>query len=104
MRLRTRADGRCARRAYNRDQERGGDRIMATHSVAVVGGGIMGGDIATSFASAGWDVHVMSPSARTRDALPVRVAKGLERLGADAARGAAVHVRARLSELPWQSI
>ena len=55
---------------------------MAKSGVAIIGGGIMGGDIATGFAAAGWDAHVMSPSQKTRDALAGRVAKGLERVGA----------------------
>ena len=51
--------------------------------VAIIGGGIMGGDIATVFAARGWRVHVMSPSQKTRDALPGRMTAGLEKLGAD---------------------
>lgn len=77
---------------------------MAKDSVAVIGGGIMGGDIATSFAAAGWDVHVMSPSQKTRDALPVRVATGLTRLGAEPARAASVQVHRELAALPWDGI
>jgi 3-hydroxybutyryl-CoA dehydrogenase len=50
-------------------------------SVAIIGGGIMGGDIATVFAAANWNVHVMSPSQKTRDALPARLAAGLKKLG-----------------------
>ncbi len=77
---------------------------MANDSVAIIGGGIMGGDIAISFAVAGWDAHVMSPSQKTRDALPDRVAKGLDRLGADAARASSVRAHAELPALPWDSI
>jgi 3-hydroxybutyryl-CoA dehydrogenase len=77
---------------------------MANDSVAIIGGGIMGGDIATSFAVAGWDAHVMSPSQKTRDALPGRVAKGLERLAAPASRASAVRAHAQLDALPWDSI
>jgi 3-hydroxybutyryl-CoA dehydrogenase len=77
---------------------------MAGNSVAIVGGGIMGGDIATSFAAAGWDAHVMTPSAKTRDALPGRVQKGIERLGGGEARAGAVHVHASLRDLPWPEI
>ena len=77
---------------------------MANRGVAIIGGGIMGGDIATSFAVAGWDAHVMSPSQNTRDALPGRVAKGLDRLAADAALGSAVRAYTQLEELPWSSI
>ena len=39
-------------------------------ATAIIGGGVMGGDIAVIFAAGGWDVHVMSPSQKTRDALP----------------------------------
>ena len=77
---------------------------MAKSSVAIIGGGIMGGDIATSFAIAGWDAHVMSPSAKTRDALPGRVQRGLERLGADAKLASAVHAHATLAALHWPDI
>ena len=35
--------------------------ITARHAV-VIGGGIMGGDIATVFAAHGWTVHVASPT------------------------------------------
>jgi 3-hydroxybutyryl-CoA dehydrogenase len=77
---------------------------MANHSVAIVGGGIMGGDIATSFAAVGWDAHVMSPSAKTRDALPARVANGLKRLGAAAALSEKVKIYSQLEVLPWPSI
>jgi 3-hydroxybutyryl-CoA dehydrogenase len=77
---------------------------MDKNCVAIVGGGIMGGDIATSFAAAGWGVHVMSPSPKTRDALSGRVANGLQRLGADAAAGSAVKVHAKLTDLPWSSV
>jgi 3-hydroxybutyryl-CoA dehydrogenase len=77
---------------------------MANNSVAIIGGGIMGGDIATSFAVAGWDAHVMSPSQKTREALPGRVAKGLDRMGADAKLGASVRAYDKLADLPWSSI
>jgi 3-hydroxybutyryl-CoA dehydrogenase len=77
---------------------------MANRGVAIIGGGIMGGDIATSFAVAGWDAHVMSPSQKTRDALPGRVAKGLDRLGAEASLAAAVRAYAELPQLPWTEI
>lgn len=73
-------------------------------SVAIVGGGIMGGDIAIVFAAGGWNVHVMSPSQKTRDALPARVTAGLKKLGAPAAAAAAVHLHATLDALPWKDI
>ena len=38
--------------------------------VVIIGGGIMGGDIAIIFAAGNWNVHVMSPSEKTRSSLP----------------------------------
>ena len=72
--------------------------------VAIIGGGIMGGDIATVFAAGGWDVHVMSPSQKTRDALPARVAAGLAKIAAPAAAAAHVTSCAALAALPWKNI
>jgi len=72
--------------------------------VAIVGGGIMGGDIATIFAAGGWNVHVMSPSAKTREALPARLSVGLNKLGADAVNGALVKTWASLNTMPWAAI
>ena len=73
-------------------------------SVAIIGGGIMGGDIAIIFAAAGWDVHVMSPSQKTRDALPARIGAGLKKLGAPPANAASVKTYAGLEALPWKDI
>lgn len=72
--------------------------------VAIIGGGIMGGDIATIFAAGGRSVHVMSPSAKTRDALPARLASGLKKLGAAEANAANVKTYANLEALPWNEI
>ena len=73
-------------------------------SVVIVGGGIMGGDIATIFAAHGWDVHVMSPSQKTRDALPKRVEAGLGKLGAAADRTRHVKPYAKLDDIDWKAI
>jgi 3-hydroxybutyryl-CoA dehydrogenase len=77
---------------------------MAQGSVVIIGGGIMGGDIATIFAGGNWNVHVMSPSAKTRDALPARLAAGLTKLGAAAANCALVKTHASLAAIPWPQI
>ena len=77
---------------------------MGKDCVAIIGGGIMGGDIATSFAAAGWQVHVMSPSQRTREALPGRVENGLKRLGREQTAAAKVQSHDRLDALPWSMI
>ncbi len=73
------------------------------HAV-IIGGGIMGGDIATLFAAHGWSVHVMSPSQKTRDALPTRIAAGLAKLGAPAGNISAVKCYAELKSVPWRDI
>ncbi|HEX9672426.1 MAG TPA: 3-hydroxyacyl-CoA dehydrogenase NAD-binding domain-containing protein [Burkholderiales bacterium] len=73
-------------------------------AVAVIGGGIMGGDIAIVFAACGWKVHVMSPSQKTRDALPARVAAGLAKLATPPAHAANVKTYERIEDLPWRDI
>jgi 3-hydroxybutyryl-CoA dehydrogenase len=73
------------------------------HAV-VIGGGIMGGDIATLFAAHGWTVHVMSPSAKTREALPARISSGIAKLGAPAGHAAAVRCYAELKSIPWADV
>ena len=73
-------------------------------NVVIIGGGIMGGDIANVFAANGWDVQVMSPSAKTREALPARVTAGLQKLGAPAANAALVKTHATLDDIDWPSV
>jgi 3-hydroxybutyryl-CoA dehydrogenase len=73
-------------------------------SVVIIGGGIMGGDIATIFAAGGWNVRVMSPSQKTRNALPARIADGLGKLGADAKAAANVTTHARLEDIDWKHV
>jgi 3-hydroxybutyryl-CoA dehydrogenase len=73
-------------------------------SVAVIGGGIMGGDIAIIYAASGWDVHVMSPSSRTREALPSRMDAGLKKLGAPAANANRVKAYAALQDIDWTHV
>ncbi len=75
-----------------------------TSHAVIIGGGIMGGDIATLFAARGWTVHVMSPSAKTRDALPARIAAGLAKLGAAAGNAAAVRTYVELKAIPWANV
>ena len=72
--------------------------------VAIVGGGIMGGDIATIFAAGNWAVHVMSPSAKTRDALPARMVAGLGKVGADAKLAVNVRTYDNLEAIAWKDV
>src|SRR5687767_5507810 len=73
-------------------------------NVVIIGGGIMGGDIGTIFAANGWGVHVMSPSQKTRDALPARTEAGLQKLGAPASAANNVKTYAKLDEIDWGSV
>lgn len=77
---------------------------MPQHSVAIVGGGIMGGDIATLFAAAGWKVQVMSPSQKTRDALGTRIPAGLSKLGVPASHAANVTAHPTLADIAWPGV
>ena len=77
---------------------------MTPQNVVIVGGGIMGGDIAIIFAAGSWNVHVMSPSQKTRDALPARIEAGLKKLGAPAANAANVKTFPRLEDIPWKEV
>jgi 3-hydroxybutyryl-CoA dehydrogenase len=73
-------------------------------AMAIIGGGIMGGDIASIFAAGGWQVHIMSPSQKTRDALPARLEAAVKKLGADAAKAKAIRLHAKLEDLPWKDL
>src|SRR5690242_9623427 len=77
---------------------------MPQQSAVIIGGGIMGGDIAIVFAAGGWNVHVMSPSQKTRGALAARIQSGLQKLGAPAANAANVRTYARLDDIDWKSV
>jgi 3-hydroxybutyryl-CoA dehydrogenase len=77
---------------------------MPQQSAAIIGGGIMGGDIAIIFAAAGWNVRVMSPSEKTRGALAARIDAGLKKLGAPANHAANVRTYARLQDIDWKTI
>lgn len=72
--------------------------------VVIIGGGIMGGDIATVYAAGGWKVDVMSPSAKTREALPGRVRAGLEKLDADKGLLGNVAAREKLADIEWPTV
>jgi len=69
---------------------------------AVIGGGVMGADIAVVFASGGWSVHIVEPSGRTRETLPERIQSGLGKLKT---KGEGVFsIASRMEEIPWGEI
>ena len=73
-------------------------------NVVIIGGGVMGGDIATVYAAGGWGVHVVSPSQKTRDALPARVKAGLQKVGAEAGAAANMKVSALFEDVDWSGV
>ena len=73
-------------------------------NVVIIGGGIMGGDIGNVSAANGWHVHVMSPSAKTREALPARVKAGLQKLGAPETNAALVKTHSKFEEIDWSAV
>lgn len=77
---------------------------QTTPRAAIIGGGIMGCDIAAIFAAGGWQVHVVSPSQGTRDSLPARLRKTLAGLQADPALVAQVQAVAHLEDVPWPQV
>lgn len=78
--------------------------MSSASQVVIIGGGIMGGDIATVFAAKGWRVHVMSPSQKTRDALGARLSAGLQKVKADSTCCDNVCTYARLEDIAWDKI
>jgi 3-hydroxybutyryl-CoA dehydrogenase len=73
-------------------------------NLAIIGGGIMGGDIAVIFSAGGWDVHVMSPSQKTRDALPGRIEAGMKKVDVAAGQAGKVFTYSRLEDIGWKQI
>jgi 3-hydroxybutyryl-CoA dehydrogenase len=69
---------------------------------AVIGGGVMGADIAVIFASGGWSVHIVEPWEKTRKALPKRIENGLEKLKTK--EGGKVFPVSKMEEVPWGEI
>lgn len=77
---------------------------MPGNNAVIVGGGVMGGDIAIILAAGGWNVHVMSRSQKTREALGGRIEAGLKKLGAPAAHAAKCKAYARLDGISWNDV
>lgn len=75
----------------------------AESTIAVVGGGTMGADIAASFAACGWFAHIVNPRDRMWDSLPARLAAAMKKLGKRYRKSAfALHEHA--VGLPWQTV
>lgn len=73
------------------------------NTVAVIGGGTMGADIAASFVACGWTAHIVNPQDRMRESLPVRLEAAMKKLGKPY-RAADFPLHETLGALPWQAV
>src|SRR5688500_17326434 len=74
-----------------------------TRSVALIGGGTMGADIAATFAAHGWIAHIVNPHDAMRETLEARLRSAMDKLGSayDAAK---FPLHEKISTLPWENI
>ncbi len=77
---------------------------VSAPAAAIVGGGIMGADIAVIFASGEWSTHVVEPSERARAALPGRIGASLKRMGRAPESAQRLETHADLGDIPWSEI
>jgi 3-hydroxybutyryl-CoA dehydrogenase len=73
-------------------------------SVAIIGGGNMGADVALVFAAGGWNAHVVEPSDARRSALDAYFVRGLALMGCSAVSPERFIVHATLADVPWVDI
>lgn len=72
-------------------------------SAVVVGGGIMGCDVAAIFLANGWDVQVVEPAAAARETLSGRCADACRAIGQNDSRGT-LEILSRLNEIVWSDV
>lgn len=72
-------------------------------TIAVIGGGTMGADIAASFVARGWSAHIVNPKDRMRETLPARLASAMQKLGRPR-RDSDFTVHDAPESLPWQDV
>ncbi|MGE5522917.1 MAG: 3-hydroxyacyl-CoA dehydrogenase family protein [Rhodospirillaceae bacterium] len=74
-----------------------------SRTVALIGGGTMGADIAASFAARGWIAHIVEPQESSRRTLPQRLASAMKALGAQADM-AKFPLHTGMDSVPWQAV
>jgi 3-hydroxybutyryl-CoA dehydrogenase len=72
-------------------------------TIAIIGGGTMGADIAASFAACGWTAHIVNPQDRMRETLPARIEAAMRKLGKPY-RETDFPLHDGLATLPWAKI
>lgn len=72
-------------------------------TIAIIGGGTMGADIAASFVAGGWNAHIVNPPDEMRKSIVSRVQVAMKRLGShyDATQFV---LSETLKSVPWKSI
>jgi 3-hydroxybutyryl-CoA dehydrogenase len=72
-------------------------------TVAVIGGGTMGADIAATFAAHGWIAHIVNPQDRMRETLPQRLRAAMDKLGAEYS-DAGFPLHETIGSVPWERV
>jgi len=76
---------------------------MTARTVALIGGGTMGADIAATFAAHGWTAHIVNPHDAMRESLVERLRASMGKLGASYA-DSKFPVHDDIASLPWEDI
>src|SRR3954471_19719565 len=72
-------------------------------TVALIGGGTMGADIASTFAAHGWTAHIVNPHDRMRETLPQRLRAAMDKLGA-AYADESFPLHEGIGSIPWERV
>src|SRR5688572_6533489 len=75
----------------------------SSRTLAVIGGGTMGADIAASFAAHGWTAHIVNPHDRMRESLPVRLRSAMDKLDKPC-DDASFPLHDSVNTLPWEDV
>ncbi len=76
---------------------------MTARTVALIGGGTMGADIAATFAAHGWTAHIVNPHDAMRESLVERLRASMGKLGTLYA-DSKFPVHDTISSLPWEDV
>lgn len=76
---------------------------MTSRTVALIGGGTMGADIAATFAAHGWTAHIVNPHDAMRDSLAARLRASMQKLGASY-EASKFPLHDGISSLPWEDV
>ena len=76
---------------------------LDSRTVAIIGGGTMGADIAASFGAHGWTAHIVNPHDRMRESLPERLGAAMQKLGGEY-NAARFPLHENVTSLPWENV